>query len=1386
MEFYNFAYYPGMRITPIEINGNLVNNGQINTSYDYFTDLLAKSTDSQRRWFLTHTYEYGPPIHGGVNFEVYGSVSGGGSWYADLGSILVHSTGPMQLGSIGANKGTLASFSSDGGIVATSFAGAGGLQLSSPGKIEYYGGPANVYLHGDEVVFGGALEFSGGLYGMITANRMSYSGPISADGLGTVIQANQITEGSVSSVIATNGGRVSVGMTIPLSFNSLSPIAATGSAVVSQDSVPDQVIGSTVGLYTTDTIHLTGRSLVVSGGSSTDYWGDRRGRISLGAGNMIIDGQSGDISNGAEADSAGSIDLYGTAPVGQASNLTVANTNFISPPLHSDGSQVTIRVSGFNNINLTNVTVDGGTMIDLPGITGPTYALGNDWSNYYTTVTGTLSVKNGASGTFSQLLLGTNGTEGDNTPTLQISIDSTSSLTLDNIQMDRVSWVLAGTLFISGTSLDDGDSEKFTGNGTINVLAGSILTSSDPGYFWGKDGHPGITLTGQGTFAWMYPINHGTILSPGSGILTVTAAPAGMAVAPPAPAEIATPVFHNYSDGVVHFQQGGGINFTGFSGGFDNEGLILYTSTIDWVTSGSALNDAGHIFSLNGYGTIRADGAGVVWGANPAVDHNSLVEQQHLEAINGAKIEVDGFFWNHDTLYVGAQDASGVGSKINLTNAGNSTIDSFNQATMGDPTGSITLSGRGSTTTAASLTLPDANLTASALGPTVAVSGFTTYNLAGTNGAVVNGGTMIDLGTVTGPTYTLEGGQSVNYTTLYGNLTLSNHATGTLHDLLIGNYTPGVPQASQPAATVISVDATSSLTVRNATLMNTLVVDNGTIYIDGTVNDGGYGATLSGHGIFSINAGATMTTQGSELGDHWNVFGMKDMTLTGQGTADHMYPVNYGTILSPTSGVLTIKALASGSWEPDATNPLAGSSQTFYNYADGVVHFQQGGGLYFSGFTDGFDNEGLILYTSTLDWVASGSALNDGNHIFSLHGYGTMRADGAGVVWGSNPGADRNSVIESQRMEAINGASITFNGFDLKNDLLTSTPALVTDTAGTLHGGTGAVLGTVGTASQDVSALSTFSHTTLTGASTVLQLSGAESIALDASDPNTPGLTVTGGAQLQLVGNGAHTVYGTTTTPTPQAQAATGSVGYGIGRITVDSGGSLLGAGNTTANQFGLTLGSGGSATISNPNLAHSAGTINLASAPVLPSSPFRFSAARAPGSGTGGTVAADSLPGATSAQTLTLLGDLQMAAASTLNVTIFGDSTNANSLLMAGSTGTSASTLNGTLAVTVASGVASLSATTLFVVFQENGAGYGSTRFGNAPATGSTITSADGNWIFGVNYVGNQVILGNATAVPEPSTYAILAGLAALGIASVRRWRTVIWARSTDRKEKW
>ena len=261
---------------------------------------------------------------------------------------------------------------------------------------------------------------------------------------------------------------------------------------------------------------------------------------------------------------------------------------------------------------------------------------------------------------------------------------------------------------------------------------------------------------------------------------------------------------------------------------------------------------------------------------------------------------------------------------------------------------------------------------------------------------------------------------------------------------------------------------------------------------------------------------------------------------------------------------------------------------------------------------------------------------------------------------------------------------------------------------------------------------------TLSGSGSVLKVFGNQSLTLDTASVNLAALTLTGGAQLQLAGDGGH-----------QILSSEGTAN--LAKLVVNSGSVFSGAGNTAAHQIKLTLGSTGKLAVTNPNLPTTG--VNLADAPLL-------SVPAVPGT---------PLAGSTAHQSLTLLGDIQMAANSTLEVTIFGNNTNANSLLMAGSAGTPVSTLAGNLSVVVAPGL-NLTGNTLFVVFQENGAGYGPNRFANVPVTGSTLTSADGNWLFGVNYIGNQVILGNPTAVPEPSTYALFAGLVALGWMACRR----------------
>ena len=1078
------------------------------------------------------------------------------------------------------------------------------------------------------------------------------------------------------------------------------------------------------------------------------------------------------------------------SPIG--SSILWLNSPNLTAGTHDEDSRVSI--SGFTKYQLTAAVVQDGPMITLPGIINPVDP--TDVTKY-TTLKGDLNFIRSKGSVLADMNVGSPWPTMDppHEPPTVVNVDKDSDLTVRNIDTYNTLWIDNGTIYVDGIVRDGGYDTGLSGSGTLFIKAGAIMktTGNDLGSRWNVFGMSGMTLTGQGTADQMYPVNHGTILSPTSGQLTIKALPSGSWVNDPiSPLRGTSQTFSNYSDGTISYQGTGGINFKGFTDGLNNQGTVVASG----LNSMSDTNGFfGHIFShkadgsADTAGVLRASGTGVagatVWTVDVSSLPTALIETQLLEAKNYGALDFNGY-----SLSDVALNAISHGSIV-LTGIGHATFDNFAPANLGDSTGQVTLMGRGSATATASLTLNSANLTRDPTAPTLTIGGFTLYQLgtgSAADGSTVDRGKMINLPGIVGT-------DGTKYTTLTGNLSIVHGGSGTLANVMIGDTTANSP------LTTLTIDPTSTFTLDNVDLANTkLIVDatgpllnsgapypSGILYLSNRVTFGGNPAPevntsmhTAGYGTLFINAGGILTMYDQTALGGWSTA----LTLTGRGTLDRMHPTTNGqpgspqTILSPTRTVadgvapaLTINAPPVGAgWLPIPANPIYGTWQTFYNKPYGVLEYTGGGGLIFNGFTDGLDNQGLVEVKSSASVLASAGGLF--GHIFSSQAgvYGTLLANGAAATGLLPITSSPTALVEEQNIQALNGGVVNFSGFDVKNSILNSTPVNPGDTAGAFQVGNGAVAGTIGTASQDVSALTTFSNTTLTGTATVITLTGTQSFALDASQPGTPGLHVTGGAQLQLLGDSGSTIYGTATTPA----AGASSLGYGIGRILVDNGGLMSGAGNTTAHQFGLALGSGGTLTVSNPNQPHTAGTINLADAPVLaPASPFRFSAASAPRTGAAGTLSAASLPGATSAQTLTVLGDLQMSAGSTLAVSIFGDSTNANSLLMAGSSGTAASTLAGTLSVTVGPGVASLSASTLFVVFQENGAGYGASRFGNAPTTGSTITSADGNWIFGVNYVGSQVILGNATAVPEPSTCAALAGLAALGLATWRRRRS-------------
>ena len=738
----------------------------------------------------------------------------------------------------------------------------------------------------------------------------------------------------------------------------------------------------------------------------------------------------------------------------------------------------------------------------------------------------------------------------------------------------------------------------------------------------------------------------------------------------------------------LSFELRSGQSLTAQAGGKVQIMNWLYGSRFNGAQPPLYPNATDSSFAIDAGATFFADGAG---SSIYTLGITSLSTALPFIASNGATITMDAF----------------LGTALTLT-------------TGGDPTGQVYFNAAWN---GQSLAISDTH----ALAANLHFQNFTAYTL--TTGIEAAGAGLYFSQTPKNAIAGFIQGSDVHYT-ISGNTT-QNYGI-TIRD---GGY--GQITFADLNNVPLSIDSTSHYNLQDVT------ITGGSIHNDGLLTivplwyrDSDHSAPvvfqqdaypLSGTGTIYIQNLATLTT--SDPSYYWQV--PTGMTLTGQGTAAQLRPTaaNLGTILSDTSGTLTLAA-------PAATATLVnpGTIRFQDNAAVNNGTATTGGLIAFSGYTT-LDNSGLVETVSHIGSQA-GQLLPGTLNIISSTTPGTVQANGTGVALDL---VGTNATLVNQNLYALNGSTVILDGRDLSQVTLTGTGG------GVFRGGTGAIGGTLGTSNQDVSALSTLSSSTLTGSGTVLQLLNSEKFAVDPAS----GLSVTNGATLQLLGNGGHQILS--------------SSGTQLARLTLDSGASLIGAGNTVAHQVGLTVGNA-TITVANPNLASSGPNPALVPAAVLPltnqSSPLVISGPPTP-----------ALQGNTSHQTLTVLGDLQLAANSAVNVTIFGTGVNENSLLLLGSAASASSTLAGNLNVSVTPGL-NLSGNTLYVVLQDNGPLPFSGTFANAPAGNSTLRSTDGSWLFGVNYSNNQVFLYNATAVPEPATCAALGGLAALAAAALRRRR--------------
>jgi hypothetical protein len=482
-------------------------------------------------------------------------------------------------------------------------------------------------------------------------------------------------------------------------------------------------------------------------------------------------------------------------------------------------------------------------------------------------------------------------------------------------------------------------------------------------------------------------------------------------------------------------------------------------------------------------------------------------------------------------------------SGINPT-ISNLTVDSGNSLTVGDNQ-SLTIAGgtsAGSLAIAGTLNLGSTgdttNLILSGAGSTITLSGGGTLALSNSSGNRIYGDGSETLVNGAGNTIAGSGQIGINIGS-YG-FTLNNQ---------------GIIDANQSNALQI---ATSNPTANSGTLEAT---SGGTLDLIGTFNNTSAGVVLSsGTGsVVSLSGatvvGGTLTTTGGGV------------LYSGGGTLSGL-AISAGSTITAQDNTLTA---ITGSVTDKGTIALASTGDNTGLQLQGGASLELTGGSTIA-MSNSFANRIYGTGTDTLT-VDSGASItgagqvgiNIGSYAFNLVNNGTINADaGAGMQIATSNAVSNNALIE-----ATGGSSLsligTFNNSTAGVILSTGTGSVVSLSGATVVGGTltttagGAMVGN-GATLEDLTISAGSTVTTTDNASMTLSgsITDKGTIALNSTGDNTnlllngAAVEVTGGGSITLSGFSANRIYGT-----------------GTERVTVDSGGTIQGAG-----QVGINIGS--------------------------------------------------------------------------------------------------------------------------------------------------------------------------------------------------------------------
>jgi T5SS/PEP-CTERM-associated repeat protein/autotransporter-associated beta strand protein len=1064
------------------------------------------------------------------------------------------------------------------------------------------------------------------------------------------------------------------------------------------------------------------------------------GPLTFAGGNLLVQGFSPTYTPFVIQDGGATVTGSGTV-LSSATYAEVGNggTGVLDISNAAEVSAASSAVAGLGASGQGTINVDGaGSLLNV----GTFFAAG-----YHAGTTGTLALTHSGSATVGQYaIIGYNGTG-------SLSVGSGASFTTTQDLDLGLAATGAGTLAISGAGT------VTTGaNAYIGYAGGSSATIGDSGSTWNI---AGVLYTGFGA----------------SGALTIGS---GGVVA----ADYVDLARNAGSAGTIDVNSGGTLRLGGLTQGAGTAALTLGGGTLE-IMNRSFATSVPLALADGTTSTISVSGLAVQFDGTISGGGALAKSGVGILTLDAANTYTGGTVVNAGTLTLAHDSALGTGSLTmnggalgiaggNRTFANALVIDAATSLDTGLLTwtqnGVVSGAGAWSKAGAGNLILAAANTHSGAVDLTAGTITLGHASGLGTSTTTVRAGTVLDLGnfTATSGSVFLDGGTLQNGTFAGASFAAS---AGTVSAVLGGSG--GLAKTGAGTLTLSAINPYTGATT----------VDGGSLLLDGTaaqitqtsgltVGDTAAGTlsitndarvVTSGQAKFGNTTGNPGTVAVSGAGSLLQVGGYLEVGRGGADTGSTLAVTAGGHVAVAQSTALAVGAGGNSTLTIDGPDSLLSSGTSLYlgHSGTGTVNITDGGRLTAGSFIDvgsAAGSNGQVTVSGAQSELATNSYLQVGAggtgnlHVLaggnvsagSTVAIGVLASsDGAVSVSGSGSQltvgtALYNGYLSAGTLSIGDGGVVSIGQFADLGVLAGGSGTLNLDAGGTLRvGGTDGVRqGAAGTAAFNLaggtlqvtgSALTTTVPATLTNTSTIdtNKLGATFTGALS----GTGGLAKTGAGTLTL--NGTHTYTGDTAISAGQL-TLNGSAASSA--FTVSGTGTL--GGNATVGA--LTVGAGGTLAPGN-----SPGTITAGNTTFAGGGTFQLQLNDATGSA------------GTNWDQLAVDGTLTLSATSANPFTL--DLTS----LTAGDVGGDAANFNASADysftfLTTTGGVSGFSSDKFAI---------DTTHFTN-PFTGTwSVSLTNSGRDLSVNYAG-------ASAVPEPSTYAALAGLTALAAGLVLRRR--------------